>query len=125
MATAYAVVPSWLRALVLKGSEAETTSGALPSAPTRVSTLAFSAGSESFAPAGARTTTRAVAPSTLIVGNFSFSRSKAFCDSVPGIENVSVGGGGAVEAANPTPTRTASHSSDTRPRRRKARRPTL
>ncbi|CAM5676685.1 hypothetical protein SALBM135S_09183 [Streptomyces alboniger] len=53
-------------------------------------------------------------------------RSKAFCDSVPGIENESSGGAGAVEAATPAPNEERHPERDAASRRRrKARRPSL
>ncbi len=110
----------------LYGSATPTTCGDdAPRFATRRSTSAFVEGVVILAPSGARTTTRALAPSTLASGNFSVSRSKASCDSVPGIENVSAGGAGADEAATPAPAKTSSQSSSVTPLRRKASRPSL
>lgn len=89
------------------------TCGPLPSAATSWLTSAFAAGSVIFSPSGARMTTRAVAPSALAAGKRSSSRSKAFWESVPGMENESAGGAGAAEDAYPMPPRSSTHRSAT------------
>ncbi len=107
------------------GSVAPMTSGALDRFPSSSVTPAFGPASEILAPWGARMTTRALAPVALAVGNFSLSRSNAFCDSVPGMEKVSAGGGGAEDAATPTPPKISTHRTTSSHRRRNARRPSL
>jgi hypothetical protein len=110
---------------VVNGSVTEATCGAFFNCATSAATWALCSGAEIFPPAGARTTTRALAPSALASGNFSSRRSKAFCDSVPGMEKVSAGGVGAEEAATPAPQRITTHSSAIGHRRRKAKRPSV
>ncbi len=117
------MVPSLLTAPAWNGSSTEETCGPAPSAVTSSPTWALPALSEILPPSGARITTRAVAPSAPAAGNCSSSRSKAFWDSVPGMEKESSGGAGAAEEATPAPTSRATHSRATRPRRRNALRP--
>src|SRR3954447_15477382 len=74
-------------------------------------------------PASATNTTRACAASALTPGMRWDSRSMAFCDSVPGIENEFDVGPANVAAPTPNPASTTAHSSTTTPRRRNASRP--
>lgn len=100
-------MPSSLTVFSVNGSEAESTCGELDlSSATVFSIFSLVPASRTVPPAPALKTTRAVAPSAFMPGKRWSSRSNAFCASVPGIENELSTAVGALAAA--TPARTSS-----------------
>ncbi|GHE68345.1 hypothetical protein GCM10017771_92020 [Streptomyces capitiformicae] len=103
---AYAVEPSWLTAWAWNGSTAFVTCEPSASSATACSIASLFSVAVTFSPLGATNTTRAVAPSAVTPGKRSSSRSNAFWDSMPGMENSSSEAPGALRAPKPTaPTR--------------------
>ncbi len=119
----YAVVASSLTARAVNGSAAEATWEPSAASVTSFSIAALLSDAVTFSPPGATNTIRAFAPSAAVPGKRCSSRSKARCDSMPGIVKPSSGAAGALVAAKPTAPRTATHNRVTRQRHRKAARP--
>src|SRR5664280_2861579 len=103
----------------------DATSGSAFNSPTARSIAPAAALPVTVAPRGATKTTRADAPSAPEPGRRWASRSNAFCDSVPGIENEFDIGAESVVAPRPITAMTSAHSSAINPRRRWANLPSL